>query len=135
MGKYETVLKDILGIFSSPAWTAENVKTYPDNYVQVNPGTEYIRVSVVPADNGVNLKSVSGVLMIDIFTQTGNGPKQAYTIADKLDTYLQGKTLSTESSAVTQLFGSSLRVIGVDKDNTSLYRHSYSIPFTYFRSS
>lgn len=132
MGKYLDIQNDIFSIFNSTAWKAENIKTYPSNFIAVNSGNEFVRVSIIPSGVGVNLKSVSGVLIIDIFTPAGNGPKAAALIADKLDTYLVGKSLTTGIGSVTQLKSSALQLLGNDKDNSALYRSNYTIPFNYF---
>lgn len=132
MGKYTNLLNDVFSIFSSSAWIAENIKTYPSNFIAVNSGNEFIRVSIIPSGNGANLISASGVLIVDIFTAAGNGPKATTSIADKLDLYLVGKSLKTATNGVTQLKSSSLQFLGNDKDNPALYRSSYTIPFNYF---
>lgn len=131
MGKYASLQSDIFSIFNSSAWKAENINTYPSNFVTINPGNEFIRVSIIPSGNGINLISVSGVIIIDIFVSAGNGPKAIVSIADKLDSYLVGKTVNTQGNN-TCLANSSLAFVGNDKDNPALYRASYTIPFNYF---
>ena len=132
MGKYENLEKDVFSIFGSTLWKNENIKTFPVNFIELTPGTEFVRVSVIPSGNGINLTSISGVLIIDIFTSAGNGPRRTSLIADKLDSYLVGKSISTQSGNATQLQNSSLAILGLDKDNPALFRASYSIPFNYF---
>lgn len=133
MGKYSNLQSDVFSIFDSDAWKAENIKTYPSNFVAVNSGNEFIRVSIIPSGNGVNLNSVSGIIIVDIFTSAGNGPKAAMLIADKLDQYLAVNYVSTESGFGTQFFSSTLDFRGVDKDNSALFKSVYTIPFNYFR--
>lgn len=132
MGKYQNLESDLFSIFNTDAWKAEDIKTYPSNFIAVNTGSEFIRVSAIPGGQGLNLSSVSGILVVDIFISAGNGPKRISLIADKLDDYLVGKTFSTGSAGTTQLKNSSLSLNGVDKDNPSLYRATYSIPFNHF---
>jgi hypothetical protein len=132
MGKYSNLQADAFSIFDSAAWKAENIKTFPTNFVPVSPGNEFIRVSLLPSGNGINIRSVSGVFIIDIFTPAGNGPKRVSQIADKLDQYLVGKSMSTSAGSVTQLQNSSLQPNGIDRDNSTLYRSTYTIPFNYF---
>ena len=134
MGKYANLQTDIFSVFDSVEWKAENITTYPSNFIAVNPGNEFIRISIIPSDEGVNVRSVSGVMIVDIFTSAGSGPSRAGFIADTLDTYLQSKSLSTVSNIVTQFKSSNMAPSGRDKDNKSLYRSTYSIPFNYFRS-
>ena len=132
MGKYENLEKDVFSIFGSTSWKNENIKTFPVNFIELTPGTEFVRVSVIPSGNGINLTSISGVLIIDIFTSAGNGPRRTSLIADKLDSYLVGKSVSTISGNSTQLNKSSLSYVGLDTVNSALYRATYSIPFNYF---
>ena len=132
MGKYKNLQDDIFTVFNSVEWKAENINTYPSNFITVDPENEFIRVSIIPNGEGINLKSVSGVIMADIFTSAGSGPNRAYLIADTLDTYLQGKSLTTVSGNVTQFDKSAMSPNGRDPDNKSLFRHNYSIPFNFF---
>lgn len=134
MGKYSNLQDDIFSVFASVGWGAENIKTYPSNFLAVNPGTEFLRVSILPSREGLNLKSSSGLMMVDIFVPAGKGPTRANEISDKLDSYLVGKSLST-AGGVTQLTKSYLNVIGQDKDNPSLFRVTYTVPFNYFEVS
>ena len=132
MGKFTELEQDVYSVFSSVNWVAENIKTYPQNFLAVNAGDEYIRVAVLPTGTGINIKSVSGILIIDIYTAAGKGTRRAVLIADTLGLYLEGKTKATAAKASTQFFSGSLNHIGIDKDNPSLYRSSYTIPFNYF---
>jgi hypothetical protein len=132
MGKYADCEKDLFSIFGSSDWKAENIKTFPANFVARNADGGYIRVTIVPRSTGLNLLSVSGVIIIDIFTPVGDGPGRATFIADKLDHHLAGKTVKTASGGVTQLLGSTMQGVGVDEDNKALYRSDYTIPFNYF---
>ena len=131
MGKYEALSKDIFGVFGTAEWIAENIKTYPSNYVGVDAGNRYIRVQVLPQGSGLNLKSASGQVLIDIFTPAGSGPLDATLIADRLDAYLVGKSKMTEAG-VTQLDRSSFTCVGQDKVNPALYKSQYAIPFNFF---
>ena len=134
MGKYSSLQEDIFSIFKSTGWVSENIKTHPSNFAAPGNGDEYIRVSIVAGKTGgANpLKSVSGQLLIDIFTAAGRGPKNANTIADVLDSYLAGACLRTTSGGTTQLSGSTLVSTGNDTANPSLSRSIYSISFNYF---
>lgn len=132
MGKYSNIDANVFSIFGSPTWTAENIKTYPANFVAMDAGTEFVRIKIIASGEGVNLKSASGVLIADIFVKAGDGPKRSSQIADKLDSYLSGKYLSTGSGTAVQLGSSSMTVMGLDPDNKSLYWTTCTIPFSYF---
>jgi hypothetical protein len=131
MGKYLNVDSRIYGIFSSAGWMVENIKTYPSNYVAGPGSSEFIRVTIIPSGSGINLRSVSGVVIVDIFVEAGKGPKRVSTVADKLDTYMSGKSISTAGINV-QLGSSSLSLDGIDPDDAALFRATYTIPFNYF---
>jgi hypothetical protein len=130
MGKFEQLQSDVFSIFADPVWEAEGVKAVPANFK--SPDQEYIRISVIASNTGLNINSVSGILLIDIFTFAGEGPLKASLIADTLDGYLVGRSKSTASNGLTQFLYSTLSLSGVDKDNPTLYRSNYTIPFNYF---
>jgi hypothetical protein len=132
MGKYIDTQNDIFSIFALDTWQTQAIKTYPQNYIAVNPGNEFIRVTIIPSGKGINMKSVSGILIIDIFAETGKGTKRTFEIADSLDSFLVGKSRSTSGNNVTQFTSSNVQSLGIDKDNQSLYRTQYSIPFNYY---
>lgn len=134
MGKYAALHKDIYSIFDSSAWKAELIKTYPSDFVAASPGDEYIRVSIVTGSTNLLDDSVQGVLIADIFTPAGFGPKKSNTIADKLDAYLEKKSISLTAGGVTQFTLSTLQSLGTDTDNPSLTRSRYQIPFTFYWS-
>jgi hypothetical protein len=127
MGKYKNLEQDVFSIFGSEAWLTENIKTYPNNFTATDAGTEFLRVSILPSGSGVNLRSVSGVLIIEIYVTAGNGTKRISELADKLDEFLEGKTMNK-----VQCTSSSLSILGKDKDNPSLFRANYSISFNYY---
>ncbi len=132
MGKYANLEKDIFSIFDSVSWKAENIKTYPSNFIKSEGVNEFIRITIIAKDPGLNIKSISGVLLIDIFTSAGAGPNRVTVIADKLDLYLSGVSKTLTSGVRTQFLSSTLYPNGIDKDNTALYRSTYTIPFNYF---
>jgi hypothetical protein len=131
MGRFSGPYQDIFSVFGSAAWEAEDIPTFPQNFIGTVPDKKYIRVTPVFDGNSINVKSASGILMIDIFTPAGTGPSDTSTIADTLDSYLVGKSKDV-STGVTQFGISSLSPFGLDKDNPSLYRSTYSIPFSFF---
>jgi hypothetical protein len=132
MGKYSSLEKDVFSVFNSTSWKSEKLKTYPSNFIPVDPGNEFIKVTILPSGLGLNLKSVSGMVLVDIFISVGGGPKKASLIADLLDSYLVGKHIITSENNTTQFFISSMQPLGNDKDNPTLYVYRYSIPFNYY---
>jgi len=131
MGKYAGVQKDIFSIFGTNEWKAEKIATYPSLMVPDNPGQEYIRVSIVPSSQGINISSVSGMLIIDIFATQISGPRKPLEMADTLDKFFVAKSIQL-SLGVTQFMSSSISSTKKDKDDPALSMTSYSIPFSYF---
>jgi hypothetical protein len=131
MGKYAIVMGDIFSVFDAAGWQSENIKTYPQNHIPIEAPAEWLRVSIVPSSFLSTLDSISGQLIIDIFTSAGNGPKRPFEIADLLDQYLTGKYLETGGEGATQFLNSSMGDGTLDADNPSLYRSIYTISFNY----
>ncbi len=131
MGKYSNVESDIFSIFGSIGWKAQNIKTIPTNFVPKDIGNEYIRVSIIMSQ-GIDIRSLRGLIMIDIFTPAGKGPKRTNEIADKLDQYLVGKVISTTAGGMTQCMASSINVGQPDSANPGLFRTIYQINFNYY---
>ena len=129
--KYTGLNTSIFSIFGSSSWIANKIPTFPENYNSTT-GSYYIRVSIIPANAGINIKSISGILNIDIFISEGQGPQMINTISDKLDAYLVGASKTVDSQATVQFENSSMRPIGLDKDNPTLYRALYTIPFNFY---
>jgi len=131
MGKYITLQTNVFSIFGSQEWIDEAIKTIPANYTGVDFSEEFIRVSIIPSSPGINPNSVSGMLIADLFTKAGDGPTRSFTLADKLDVYLENKYITVSPGIAIQFFSSVFRLDKVDSDNPSLFRSTYSIPFNY----
>jgi len=132
MGKYTRLQSDVFSIFASTAWKAENLKTYPANLMPTAPGDEYLRISILASDQGVNSSSTAGLLIVEIFTPRNIGPNRAFTIADILDGYLVNKNISLGTGRTQTGRVSVLGEPQPDRDNSSLCRTKYSIPFNFF---
>lgn len=127
MGKYALAQTNVFSIFSSTAWKAEGVKAYPRAYVGDKAGAPYVLVTIVPSGTPLNASSLSGVLLIEIFTAWEDGPDPSTKIADKLDKHFQRKTVGT-----TQFFNSSCDQLLQDRDNPVLGRAVYTLPFSHY---
>ena len=130
MGKYVTTEVDIFRIFGSFSWTSENIATYPSNYIPNSNDQEFIRISIIPSSQGVNLVSVEGIVMVEIFTEANLGDRRSLEIADTLDQFMVGKSFN-ENGINTQLFDSTLKGASNPEDE-SRSRQIYSIPFKHF---
>jgi hypothetical protein len=133
MGKYEILERDVYSVFNSNEWKAENIKTFPTNFVAMNTNDEFIRVSVIPSGKPIDRYSLAGILIIDIFTAAGSGTRRAMIIADTLDSYLVNKSKNTGSS-VTQFGISSMSHTGPDKALPVIHKSTYTINFNFFGS-
>lgn len=130
MSKYVDLYADVFKVFDLQAWKDLNIPTFPFNFAGDAAGNDYIRVNVLSGGGGINLYSVSGIINIDIFVQQSRGPKNMANIADALDTFLVGKS-KRNGQGITQFGSSNLQPIGIDRDNPTLYRAIYSIPFSH----
>jgi hypothetical protein len=132
MGKYTALEKDIFDLVERTMSIVPALKVYPSNFADSSPESQFVRVTVIPGGNGLNLKSISGLLIADIYVPAGSGPRGTSLLADGLDSQLVGKSLKTTTEGVTQFGNSNLRPVGIDKDNPTLYRSTYTIPFNFF---
>ena len=130
MGKFSGAEEHLLSVFATAQWKAEDIPTYPANYVG-KIDRDYVRVQVIASGQGANRISCSGVLLVDIFVKAGEGTRQLSQIADKLDLFLQNKLLKTTGLGRTQTFTSVLQPRGLDPDNSGFYRGLYSLPFQF----
>lgn len=132
MGKYTELQSGIFKFFSGLTWGLENIPSYPQDVAIKDNHEKFVRISIIPSGIGVNLHSISGICIIDIFTAATANPSEAMVIADKLDDYLVGKSRIMTNGRINFPQGSTLQPRGKDTDNPALIRHSYTIPFKYF---
>lgn len=131
MAKFHKATQAIMQVFGTAAWLAEDIKTIPSNYIGGNLGSEYIRVNVMTSGAGININSLSGQLIIDVFVPSGEGMLRATDIADTLDKYLVGKMFISGSDSV-QLGNSTFSSTGLDAANRALYRYRYTMSFNFY---
>jgi len=125
MDKYVEVEDKVFAVFDSDGWKAERLKTFPTGFDGDKGDAPYLRLSLVYSGAGPGTHTTSGVLMIEIFTAWGEGPRSATLIADILDRYFERKSFGNLQFSLSTL-ASYLR----DKDNPGLGRAIYSLPFT-----
>ncbi len=127
---FSKIKSDVYGVFASAGWTATGYKTYPDNYSgAIDSSSAFIRVTILPGKSTIDAhglkKKLSGMLILSIFVKAGNGDSELFSIADSIDSFFQGKTLTNG----TQFGTSTLMKLGLDPADKSLYRGDYSINF------
>jgi len=130
---FTQTLSAIEGVFASPAWTANNIKSIPANFEgDMSSVQEYVHLSVLPANSSILSygvqKQLNGLVAVKIFVPAGYGQRRLMEIGDLLDNVLQYKTLSSG----TRLDSSYINVEGLDPRNESFYSGSYFIPFTHY---
>lgn len=129
--KYASIKSALFGVLSTPEWLAEGIRMFPAGEPVGSPEQGYCRLNIIPSKLGVNLNSVQGIVIVEIYTPVGGGATTAaYAIADKLDKYFVGKQLGS-----VQLYGSSMSPRGLDTDTPTLCRFQYSVTFSQFGES
>lgn len=127
---YGLLKDDIYGVLSSPAWINTGYRTYPTNYSgKIDTSKNFIRVSILPGKPSLDAysfkKTFSGLLILSVFVKAGEGDKTLFAIADTIDSFFEGKTLTNG----TQFGPSTLSTLGLDPADNTLYRGDYSIQF------
>lgn len=127
---YSLLKSDVYDVFASATWAATGIKAYPVNYSgSIDSTGSFLRISILPGNGGLEAfsfkKRFNGLLILSIFVKAGNGDNDLFAIADTLDSFFQGKTLVNG----TQFGASTLKPLGLDSADKSLYRGDYSIQF------
>jgi len=126
---FEHLRSDIYGVFATPAWNALGVAAYPDNYQGAIATDSFVKLHIIPGtpvfDSYALKKSLSGAVIISIYVKAGKGDKEIFSIGDSIDGFFQGKTLQNG----TQFGPSTINVLGLDRDDPSLYRGDHMITF------
>jgi len=129
--KYTDVLRDVEGLFSSTAWTANNIPAFPSNYdvsATAQNNQEFVVIEVIPGRNFTNYgrPGVKGQVIIQIYTAAGQGTARANEIADILDNLMQTRELTRGTLIGT----SSMSHLDLDQNDPYLFRTDYSVSFT-----
>lgn len=130
MGKYASLESDVFSVFAATEWKNEKITTFPANFNPAKNPDEFIKVDILASGRGININSVSGLMIVEIFTPANKGPKRSLEIADILDKHFAGKSFHIGSGS-TQFLQSNLRTIGTE---TAFYHSSYSIQFNFYGS-
>ena len=113
----------IENLFSGANWT---LPTYPQNYQGKITDSEWIRVNIFQGNSVFRYQgeqTTNGFVVCNIFVPVGQGMKRANEIADQLD------TLFKQPISGVQLTNSFLTTVGVDTDNSGLFRLDYTVNF------
>jgi hypothetical protein len=134
MSKFSSLEKGIYTVFGNKSWTDLEIPTIPSNFIYEKEG-EFVRINIIPSDSSVNLASLGGMLIIDIFTEVNLGTRRAVELADLLDEFLFSKNVLYSETENIQFFNSNLVHNSVDPDDPSLFRSTYTIQFQFFRGN
>lgn len=131
--RYVNMCKDIFSVFAQHSWIAEKIPIMPHHTLPTIQNMEYVTFTMLPSKAPLNPNSLSGLLVLEIFTPVSKMPMRALEIADKLDGYLVNKSFKT-GEGVTQFLTSAIedRGIAIDTANSGLCRTLYSIPFNHY---
>ena len=128
---YSNLLTDVYSVFASASWVTTGYKAYPIHYSGAIDSTQpFIRISVLPAKGEVDshgiTKKIQGLLILSIYVSAAEGATKLFQIADTIDGFFEGKTLTNG----TQFKTSYINTLGLDSANDALYRGDYTINFT-----
>lgn len=127
---HSKIIGDVYGLLATPEWAATAIKAYPRNYQGQITARPYALVTVLPSKKKQSTSAVGaridGLIILSVFVDTTKGDAQLFAIGDTLSTIFEKRTLA---NGTTTDMGS-MKPIGIDPDNSSLYRGDYSVPFT-----
>jgi hypothetical protein len=127
---FEETYSTIFGIFASNEWKTHGIKTVPQDTVLPTGTVPFVRVSVLPSAYGVNIVSLGGMVMLEIYTPSGDGPALSVSIADKLRSLISNKSLTAPSGRTVQFRSPTLSAKGADPRNSSLSKSVLVFEFT-----
>jgi hypothetical protein len=67
------------------------------------------------------------LIILQIYTSANKGPKRLYELASVIEEQFEKRSIGS-----TQVLGGTLSIVGIDKDDTSLFRADYSLKFNSF---
>jgi len=107
-------------------------QVFPADYKGELPKPPFLKLNIVfsPAslEATSGTKKVSGVVLVSIYYESGGGQLQASEISELLNDIFEKKLLNFG----IQTKVSSLQFLGTDKNDASLSRADYSVPFSYY---
>jgi hypothetical protein len=131
LSRFADLIEDVFSIFAQDSWAQERIRIFPLGVVPKEFPPEYLIMTLLSTGETLNRASLSGLLLLDGFTQIKAAPTRIMAVADKLDTFLVHKSFST-GSGVTQFGIATMEDRGIDRNKSGLHRFLYSIPFNHF---
>ena len=131
MATYTELLGSNDSVFSSSEWKGLVVPAFPANFFPHDTPDEFVVYEIIPSGSPTqefaDAGYLAGLIVIQVYTQANMGPKRMYELADNLADLFRKKQLMS-----TQTQDGELTIIGLDKDDTSLFRADYSLKFNSF---
>lgn len=128
--RFSMVLTTVEAIFATPLNVGGTVvKVFPANYQGNITATEWIRLNVFSFNSELFFggQASNGQIVCNIFVPSGTGQRRAVAIADVLDGLLSRKIISN-----IQTTNGYINNIGVEKNDSGLYRIDYVVNFNNF---
>jgi hypothetical protein len=122
---YEEIVDSIYNLIHNSSFSIPIVPK--EFYGTLGPDDEFLAVQILMPNSELffNAKKINGLLCIDIFTKVGEGDLKSASLLDELDSVFQGTALSNG----LHFLNSQSIDHGKDRDNPSLRRVEYQIPF------
>ena len=127
--RFENVISSVMSLFTSAGWKSNSIPTFPGNYTEIR-NNEYVRVNTI-LGNSSTFSQHNGLISVDIFVPTNTSVKRTTQIADMLSTLLECKTIKL-SEGTLQTSQGALSNGRLDPASSTLWRATYSIPFTFY---
>ena len=127
--RFENVISSVMSLFTSAGWKVNNIPAFPGNYTEIR-NNEYVRVNTI-LGNSTIFNQHNGLISVDIFVPTNTSVKRTTQIADMLSNLLECKTTKL-SEGTLQTSQGSLSNGRLDSASSTLWRATYSIPFTFY---
>lgn len=130
--RFSAALTTVEALFATPLVVGgTTVKVYPANYQGNITATEWVRLNVFSFNSELffGSQASTGQIVCNIFVPSGTGQRRAVAIADVLDAYLSRKIFSS-----IQTTNGYINNIGVEKNDSGLYRIDYIVNFNNFNN-
>ena len=112
-----------------------NLPVYPVDYQGKITSVPFVKLNIVFSNANRfayrDNKKVTGLVIVSIFYPAGSGQSYPTTLTASLDSLFESKLLTYG----IQTSVSSLQFLGPDRDDTTLSRADYSVPFVYYKST
>jgi hypothetical protein len=129
---YESIHLGVFAVLDSAAYKAIGLATVPAEYAESLTVFPQARLSILTGNTkpytSQQYEEISGLIVLSLFLQLPDGALRAAQLADQLHPLFKQVTLASG----TRTGHPFLTQQGKDKDDPTLYRADYMVPFTFF---